>query len=104
MANACRQARRISDALARAGLDILNEVVLNQVLVAADCDETTKRLITAVQTDGTCWCGPTNWNGRIAMRISVSGWNTTDGDTDHSTGAILHCARQIGAFPAPGDC
>ncbi len=102
VANACRQARRISDALARAGLEILNEVVLNQVLVVAGSDEATTRLITAVQTDGTCWCGPTHWNGRIAMRISVSGWNTTAEDADRSIDAILHCARLIAALPAPG--
>jgi glutamate/tyrosine decarboxylase-like PLP-dependent enzyme len=97
--NSCRQASRMGDALARAGLDILNEVVLNQVLVAASCDEATNRLITAVHNDGTCWCGPTNWNGRIAMRISVSGWNITDEDADGSADAILHCAQQIGALP-----
>ncbi len=102
--NACRQARRIGDALARARLEILNEVALNQVLAAADSDEATNRLITAAQNDGTCWCGPTNWNGRIAMRISVSGWNTTDEDADRSTDAILHCARQTGALPAPRHC
>ncbi len=100
MATACRQARRIGDALTQAGLEILNDVVLNQVLVSAGCEETTNRLITAIQTDGTCWCGPTTWNGRVAMRISVSGWNTTDEDADRGTDAILHCAQQIGALPA----
>ncbi|MGQ0716682.1 MAG: pyridoxal phosphate-dependent decarboxylase family protein [Pseudonocardiales bacterium] len=99
---ACQQARRIGDALAQAGLEILNDVVLNQVLVSAGCDENTNRLIAAVQTDGTCWCGPTTWNGRVAMRISVCGWNTTDDDADRSADAILHCAQQIGALPAPG--
>ncbi len=102
VATACRQARRIGDALARAGLDILNDVVLNQVLVRAGCDETTSRLIAAIQTDGTCWCGPATWNGRVAMRISVCGWHTTDEDADRSTDAILRCAQQIGALPAPG--
>ena len=83
-------------------MEVLNDVVLNQVLVSAGRDETSNRLIAAIQTDGTCWCGPTTWNGRVAMRISVSGWNTTDADADRSTDAILHCAQQIGALPAPG--
>lgn len=97
VAGACRHASSIGDALAEAGLDVLNDVVLNQVLVAAGSDETTRRLIAAVQDDGTCWCGPTSWNGRVAMRISVSGWNTNDEDADRSAAAILRCAREVGA-------
>lgn len=102
VADACRRARRIGQALGRAGLEVLNDVVLNQVLVAVDGDETTNRLIAAVQAEGTCWCGPTNWNGRVAMRISVSGWNTTDEDADRSIEAIRRCAEQIGALRGPG--
>lgn len=100
VATCCRQARRISLALAQSGLDILNDVVLNQVLVSAGDDETTRHLIAAIQADGTCWCGPTTWNGRLAMRISVSGWNTTDRDADRSAEAILRCAHEAGALPA----
>lgn len=99
---ACRQARRIADGLAQSGLDILNDVVLNQVLVATDSDETTNRLIAAVQADGTCWCGPTNWRGRVAMRISVSGWHTTEEDADRSIEAIRRCAQQSGALTRSG--
>jgi len=99
VANSCRQAHRISAALAQAGLEILNDVMLNQVLVAARDDETTQRLIATVQADGTCWCGPTKWNERTAMRISVCGWNTTDHDAYRSTEAILRCAHEAGALP-----
>ena len=99
VANGCRQAHRISAALAGAGLEILNDVVLNQALVAAGDNETTRRLTAAVQAEGTCWCSPTNWNGRTAMRISVCGWNTTDHDADRSTEAILRCAHHTGALP-----
>jgi hypothetical protein len=55
-----------------AGHDVLNDVILNQVMVAFGCDEQTGRVIEAVQRDGTCWCGGTVWHGRAAMRISVS--------------------------------
>ncbi|MBA2554399.1 MAG: aspartate aminotransferase family protein [Geodermatophilaceae bacterium] len=97
VANSCRQAQRIAAAMTQAGLHVLNDVVLNQVLVAAHSDDATGRLVTAVQDDGTCWCGPTVWNGRVAMRISVSGWNTTDEDADLSAAAILSCAEQVSA-------
>ena len=59
---------------------MLNDVVLNQVLVRAATDEQTLALIAAVQQDGTCWCGPTVWQHRPAMRISISGWATTAED------------------------
>lgn len=78
----CRVATRFADGLRRAGHEVLNEVTLNQVLVSFGPDELTDRVIRAVQDDGTCWCGGTNWHGRRAMRISVSSWATTEADVD----------------------
>lgn len=80
----CRHARRFAQALTAAGLRVLNDVVINQVLV-----EMTEDAIRAVQEDGTCWCGGTVWQGRTAMRISVSSWKTTDEDVERSVEAIL---------------
>ena len=93
VARTCEHARTIADRLRNAGLEILNDVALNQVLVRAETDELTLSLIDAVQADGTCWCGPTSWQGRPAMRISVSGWATTAEDVLASTAAMLR-ARQ----------
>jgi glutamate/tyrosine decarboxylase-like PLP-dependent enzyme len=89
----CAQARRFAAALSSAGLEILNEVVLNQVLVSFGDAEKTARTIQAIQEEGTCWCGPTVWQGRTAMRISVSSWATTDADVDRSIAAIVASAR-----------
>ena len=50
-------------------------------------------MIAAVQDDGTCWCGGTVWQGRTAMRISVSSWATTDDDVERSLEAILRAAQ-----------
>ena len=85
----CRQARRMAEGLAAGGAEILNDVVLNQVVVAFGDDARTQRVLAAVQAEGTCWCGGTNWQGRAAMRISVSSWATTDDDIEHSIAAIL---------------
>ena len=90
----CKQARRFAEKLSAAGCEILNEVVLNQVLVAFGDAERTKRVIAAIQTDGTCWAGITVWQGRTAMRISVSCWSTTDADVDQSVAAIIRIARR----------
>ncbi|MGC4055655.1 MAG: aminotransferase class V-fold PLP-dependent enzyme [Paludibaculum sp.] len=88
----CRFAARFAEALRQGGHEILNEVVLNQVLVTFGDAERTRKVIQRVQTDGTCWCGPTEWQGRTAMRISVSSWATREEDVDRSIAAILRAA------------
>ncbi|HEX4966634.1 MAG TPA: aminotransferase class V-fold PLP-dependent enzyme [Thermoanaerobaculia bacterium] len=92
----CALARRFADALrGEPGVEILNEVVLNQVLVrfhptgAGDADALTREVIARVQADGTCWLGGTTWQGKGAMRISVSNWSTTEEDVDLSAAAVL---------------
>ena len=91
-----RQAQLFAERLAAAGYEILNDVVLNQVLVSFGSAEQTLRTIEAVQRDGTCWCGSTVWQGRTAMRISVSSWATTDADVELSVQAIIRAARGAG--------
>jgi glutamate/tyrosine decarboxylase-like PLP-dependent enzyme len=87
----CAHARRFGEALARApGVEVLNNVVLNQVLVRfGDDDDITRAVITRVQDDGVCWLGGTNWRGRAAMRISVCNWATSEADVQRSIDAIL---------------
>jgi glutamate/tyrosine decarboxylase-like PLP-dependent enzyme len=92
----CRQAKRFAQGLEAAGFRVLNEVVLNQVLVAFGDAETTNRVISDVQADGTCWCGGTVWQDQTAMRISVSSWATTDADVERSLDAMLRIARKHG--------
>lgn len=89
----CRQARRFADALQAAGFEVLNEIALNQVLVAFGNAERTQRVIAALQAEGTCWCGGTVWQGRTAMRISVSSWATTDADVERSVEAMIRVAN-----------
>jgi glutamate/tyrosine decarboxylase-like PLP-dependent enzyme len=91
----CVLASRFAVKLRAAGFEILNDVVLNQVLVAFGDDARTRRVIAAVQADGTSWCGGTTWRGRAAMRISVSCWATTAADVDRSIDAIVRLARDI---------
>jgi glutamate/tyrosine decarboxylase-like PLP-dependent enzyme len=92
----CRHAERFAAGLSQAGYEILNEVVLNQVMVHFRDDATTKRVIAAVQDEGTCWCGGTVWHGKAAMRVSVSSWATTEDDVERSLEAIVRVARSEG--------
>jgi len=88
----CRMARRFAEVLSQGGCEILNEVALNQVLVSFGDAARTRQVIERVQRDGACWCGPTEWHGRTAMRISVSSWATRDDDVERSVAAILRAA------------
>jgi glutamate/tyrosine decarboxylase-like PLP-dependent enzyme len=102
----CALAHRFAERLAAAdGVEVLNQVVLNQVLVrfrAADGDHDahTRRVVERVQQDGTCWMSGTTWQGRAAMRISVSNWSTDEADVDRSVAAILRCAGISGPVRA----
>ena len=71
---------------------ILNDVVLNQVLVRFGDDDATREIVRRVQADRTCWLSGTTWQGKAAMRISVSNWRTTREDVERSADAILRIA------------
>ena len=86
----CGYARRMAAHLAEIpGAEILNDVVLNQVLVRfAGGDEANRAAVAAVQNEGTCWLGGTQWQGQAVMRVSFSNWATSNADVDRSAAAI----------------
>ncbi len=90
----CAHAQKFAAGLRDAGFAVLNDVVINQVLVSFGTLEQTREVIRRVQEDGTCWCGGTVWQGKTAMRISVSSWATTEADVEKSLAAIVRIARQ----------
>jgi len=98
----CRLAALFAQQLSAAGYPVLNEVVLNQVLVSFGDAPTTAEVVGRVQREGTCWCGATVWQGRPAMRISVSNWATTEQDVARSVAAMVACARAAGAYGSGG--
>jgi glutamate/tyrosine decarboxylase-like PLP-dependent enzyme len=91
----CGHAARLADGLRSAGFPVLNDVVLNQVLVSFGSADRTRRVVAELQGDGTCWCGPTVWQGRTAMRISVSSWATTENDIAMALDAIRRIAGRV---------
>ncbi|PYV71454.1 MAG: hypothetical protein DMG97_16265 [Acidobacteria bacterium] len=90
----CQQAAYVSERLRHEGYRVLNDVILNQVLVSFGDAETTRRVIAAIQADGTCWAGGTTWHGQAAMRICFSSWATTQSDVEMSVDAILRAAKR----------
>lgn len=97
----CAQARRMADRLAAIpGARIVNDVVLNQVLVALPGgDDVNRAAVAEVQRDGTCWLGGTTWNDAYVLRVSVSNWATTDEDIDRSAEAIIRAAHAAAGKP-----
>ena len=91
----CDAAAAIAGRLRAGGLVILNDVVLNQALVRLVDGPTTEALITEIQSDGRIWCGPTQWGGATAMRISVSSWKTDLDDAAFAADVILDCAARV---------
>ena len=89
----CRCAVRIADRLRReSGIEVLNDVVLNQVLVRfrnEAGENITPAVAARIQREGVCWAGGTQWHGEAALRISVSGWKTTAEDADESVESII---------------
>lgn len=90
----CDQAKWLAEQLAAAGVEVLNDVVLNQVVVSFGEDARTRQVIAALQEARECWCGGTRWKGREAMRISVSGWATTEKDMRTTVRSILVAAER----------
>jgi glutamate/tyrosine decarboxylase-like PLP-dependent enzyme len=89
----CAHARRFAAELAELpGAEVLNEVVLNQVLLRFDGDERTAAVLQAVQESGEAWMSGATWQGRAAIRISVSNWQTSDGDVDRTLAAFARAA------------
>jgi glutamate/tyrosine decarboxylase-like PLP-dependent enzyme len=87
----CRHARTLAGELSRLpGCEIVNDVVLNQVLLRFEEDDTTDAVVAAVQDSGEAWMSGTLWDGRRAIRISVSNWRTDEEDV----------ARTVSAFAA----
>ncbi|WP_432887732.1 pyridoxal phosphate-dependent decarboxylase family protein [Kribbella sp. CA-245084] len=88
-------ANRFAQNLRANNMEVLNDVVLNQVLVRFGDDAITRRVVTEVQNEGTCWMSGTTWQGKAAMRISVSNWTTGPEDIDRSAAAVRKVFDQL---------
>jgi glutamate/tyrosine decarboxylase-like PLP-dependent enzyme len=91
----CACARRFADGLtALPGAELLNDVVLNQVLFRFESDARTDEVLAAVQASGEAWMSGTTWDGRRAIRLSVSNWQTGDEEIDLALAAFRRAAAQ----------
>ena len=91
----CAHARRFAEGLEAMGFEVLNDVVLNQVVATIGGPGDAGKVMAEVQAGGECWFGPTHWQGRDAIRISVASWRTTEADVERSLAAIEKAVRDV---------
>ena len=85
----CARARQFAEGVVELeGCEVLNEVVLNQVLFRFADDEETNAALAAVQASGEAWMAGTIWDGRAAIRLSVSNWRTSERDIERTLAAF----------------
>ena len=84
----CRHAKTFAARLEVMGAEVLNTVELNQVLFRFPDDARTEAALAAVQASGEAWMSGTVWDGRPAIRISVSNWQTSDDDVERTLAAF----------------
>jgi glutamate/tyrosine decarboxylase-like PLP-dependent enzyme len=83
----CGHARRFAAGLEDLGAVVLNDVELNQVLFRFPSDAETEDALRLVQESGEAWMAGTTWDGRPAIRISVSNWLTCEADVERTLAA-----------------
>lgn len=81
------------------GVEVLNDVVLNQVLFRFEDDARTDAVLAAVQASGRVWMSGTTWDGRKAIRLSVSNWQTGEEEIELALDAFREAAY-AGQAPA----
>jgi glutamate/tyrosine decarboxylase-like PLP-dependent enzyme len=94
----CDAAARFAGRIAELdGVAVLNDVVLNQVLFRFESDERTDEVLRQVQESGRVWLSGTTWEGRKAIRVSVSNWQTGDEEIDLAVDLFSYYAGKVPA-------
>ncbi len=93
----CELAKCMAELLGREpGIEILNDVVLNQFVVRfGDDDDLTRGVIEEVLKDGTCFVRGALWDERWIMRVSMISGVTTRADVEVSAKAIIAAWRRV---------
>ncbi|MFK7908409.1 MAG: aspartate aminotransferase family protein [Chitinophagales bacterium] len=80
------RAKQLEEGLKLIGIEVVNEVVFNQVLVAGENDEQTRQILQYLQESGECWLGGSTWAGRAMIRVSICSWMTDEEDIQRMIG------------------
>ncbi len=92
----CAHAARLADGLARLpGVEVMNDVGLNQLVVRFGDDAHTRAVLARVLASGVCYPSGTTWRGAAAIRISVSNWTTDDDDVARTLEAFARANAEL---------
>jgi glutamate/tyrosine decarboxylase-like PLP-dependent enzyme len=99
--SSCECARAFAAGIAELpGVELLNDVVLNQVLFRFESDERTDEILRAVQESGEVWLGGTSWEGRRVVRLSVVNWRTGAEEIELALNAFRAAVQSPAQAPA----
>ncbi len=97
----CDCAGAIVEGLSRLeNVEVLSPPVINQGLVAfldpagKPSDDWNDRIIAEIAKEGTSFFSGTTWNGRRAMRISVSNWQTSADDVERTLQGVQRAVER----------
>ncbi len=79
-----KRAKQLESGLEKIGLQIINDVVFNQVLVAGDSDKETTKILEHIQKSGECWLGGSTWQERAVIRVSICSWMTSEHEIEQT--------------------
>jgi glutamate/tyrosine decarboxylase-like PLP-dependent enzyme len=91
----CQLAKMMAEGLEKLGFCVHNKVVLNQIVASYGSEARTEAIRSHLIDGGIAWCGPTQWKGHAAFRISISGWATTALDVQKTLEALAKAIKEI---------
>ena len=99
----CAQAQSLAARLSDIpGIEILNDVILNQVILGfgkgearSRQDALTRATIEALQRENDCFVAGARWRERWVMRVSIIAASSQEGNIDRLVAAILSAWQQV---------
>ena len=62
------------------GYTVENQVHFNQLIVRAEDDTRTQKILQDIQNNSVMWCGSAVWKGNTVIRVSICSWQTNQKD------------------------
>ncbi len=96
IARHCHLARCLAAQLrAEPGIDILNDVTLNQVIVGFEDDQRCEQVIAALRAENRFLLGGATWHGQQVLRVSIISWFTEEPEIDELSSDIIRLHREL---------
>jgi len=96
IARHCALAQYLAEKLSiEPGIEILNDVVLNQVAIACENDAVTSKVLHRIQSNGRVYPSHGEWRGRQIIRVSIINHATDRADIDILIKEILTSHKEM---------